>query len=604
MMMKNRSPFKFALILLVIPVLNIGIGTGIAEAKQKDVHFRLTVLHNNDGESQLINAGSGLEDFGGIARFASLVRKLRIRALVGPPWKDGYRVQRAVVMLSSGDNFLAGPEFSASLDKGIPFYDSLALDHIGYDAFAIGNHEFDFGPDVLADFIAGFRRFRSGPFVSANLDFSLEPVLQAFVDNGEIASSTILYRRGRWIGIVGATTEDLRFISSPRDVIINEVRPAVQAEVDALEASGVNIIILISHLQSVSEDIELLSGIEGVDVAIAGGGDEVLANPDDLLVPGDEPAGPYPMTTTGADGSLIPVVTTAGNYKYVGRLIVDFDEKGHVLGWDDESGPVRVAGGDSPDAVKPNRYIQKRVVDPVVMAVAELNQNVIGTSEVALDGRRSQVRTAETNEGNLIADALLWQAAALAAVFGVEAPDVGLQNGGGIRNDDIRGPGDISELDTFDMLPFSNFVTIVPDIPRSQFKEIMENAVSRVETVSGRFAQVSRFTMVWDPAGTAQELDDEGNVVTPGTRVESITLADGTSIVSGGAVVAGDALNIATIDFLARGGDQYPYRGAPFTSVGVTYQQALANYIVDGLGGLISGADYPEDGEGRITELE
>jgi 5'-nucleotidase len=70
-------------------------------------------------------------------------------------------------------------------------------------------------------------------------------------------------------------------------------------------------------------------------------------------------------------------------------------------------------------------------------------------------------------------------------------------------------------------------------------------------------------------------------------------------------VVAGPDLTIATIDFLARGGDEYPYRGAPFTTLGATYQQALANYIEDaaGLNGTISAADYPFGGEGRITEL-
>ncbi len=68
-------------------------------------------------------------------------------------------------------------------------------------------------------------------------------------------------------------------------------------------------------------------------------------------------------------------------------------------------------------------------------------------------------------------------------------------------------------------------------------------------------------------------------------------------------MIAGPDLTVATIDFLARGGDEYPYRGAPFTALGVTYQQALANYIVTGLGELITAADYPEGGEGRITEL-
>jgi len=63
------------------------------------------------------------------------------------------------------------------------------------------------------------------------------------------------------------------------------------------------------------------------------------------------------------------------------------------------------------------------------------------------------------------------------------------------------------------------------------------------------------------------------------------------------------AISIATIDFLARGGDQYPYRGTNFTPVGTSYQQALANYITDNLGGIVTAADYPEGGEGRITTL-
>ena len=137
----------------------------------------------------------------------------------------------------------------------------------------------------------------------------------------------------------------------------------------------------------------------------------------------------------------------------------------------------------------------------------------------------------------------------------------------------------------------------------------MENAVSAVENADGRFAQISGFSMAYDTTGTPQELDDDLNVVTPGTRVKSIILDTGEVIVADGAVVPGEAIDIATIDFSARGGDMYPYRGAPFTTLGVVYQQALFNYIVDpvvdgGLGGVISAADYPEGGEGRITTVE
>lgn len=58
--------------------------------------------------------------------------------------------------------------------------------------------------------------------------------------------------------------------------------------------------------------------------------------------------------------------------------------------------------------------------------------------------------------------------------------DVALQNGGGIRNDAVVAAGDITELTTFDMLPFPNFVSIIADVPRDQFKEVLENAVLRV----------------------------------------------------------------------------------------------------------------------------
>jgi 2',3'-cyclic-nucleotide 2'-phosphodiesterase (5'-nucleotidase family) len=239
----------------------------------------LTILHNNDGESKLINRGVGLEDFGGAARFKTVTDNLKRQAVTGiPPTPGG---KRAVIMVSSGDNFLAGPEFNVSLETGVPFYDTIALDLIGYDAIAIGNHDFDFNPDVLADFIEGFT-FTRPPYLSSNLDYSGEPRLQALFDRGRIARSTVVTVRGERIGIIGATTEALPFISSPRNVKVGDVATAVNGEVVKLQRSGVNKIILISHLQSVQEDLALAGQLTGVDVMVAGGGDEVLANPGDL----------------------------------------------------------------------------------------------------------------------------------------------------------------------------------------------------------------------------------------------------------------------------------------------------------------------------------
>jgi 5'-nucleotidase len=565
--------------------------------KKAQARFTLTVLHNNDGESQLINA-PGQVDFGGIARFKTLADTLKAAALTGSG-------KRGVVMLSSGDNFLAGPQFNASLSAGVPYYDSVALRMVGYDAMAIGNHEFDFGPDVLADFIAGFEG--DTRFVSANLDFSAEPSLQTLVDSGIIVKSHVIeLGRGECVAIVGATTPLLPAISSPRNVVVDPaVAAALQVEIDHLTANGYDKIVVISHLQNVNEDLALAPMLQDVDVMIAGGGDELLANEGDLLVPGDvrNPNLPYPLYATGADGSVIPIITTPGDYKYVGRLIVNFDKDGRVISVDATSGPVRVAGGANPDAVTPDPQVQSLVVDPVQAYIAAQAANIIATSEVALEGRRDPgVRTQETNLGNLMADALLWQANQLAAQFGVAPADVALQNGGGIRNNNLIPAGPISELNTFAIAAFANFVSIVPNVPPAQFKEIMENAVSRIPLADGRFAQIAGFTLVYDPSQPAQAVDNAGNVLTPGSRVREIRLDDGTYIVQSGAVVPGaPSVSISTNDFSARGGDQYPFRGAPFTTVGVTYQQALFNYIVDGLSGQITAADYPEGGEGRIT---
>ncbi len=592
-----RTRYKRVLALLAaVSMLFAILATGPATAAIDTDEFTLAVLHNNDGESQLVNAGGGLEDFGGIARFATQARLQRAEAR-----GDGY----GSILLSSGDNFLAGPELAAGVENGVPFYDTLALDYLRYDAIAIGNHDFDFGPDFLAEFLSGYRIPGRPPYLSANLDFSAEPALQAFADAGVIRGSTIVGTAGELIGVVGFVTPNLRFISSPRDVVVDpDIAAVAQAEIDKLTARGVDKIIVISHLQDIDEDIALASELYGVDVMIAGGGDELLANDGDLLVPGDDlPFGAYPQIATGADGATIPIVTTAGDYKYLGRLDVTFDEAGHVTGWD--GGPIRIAGGDNPDAVADNPIMQRLVVEPVSAYLEALASNVIATSEVALEGRRDPgVRTEETNLGNLMADSMLATARALGADFGVPEADVALQNGGGIRNNTLIPAGDITELDTFDIAPFANFVSVIPDIPREQFKEILENAYSGIPNADGRFAQVAGFTVEYSASGTAQVIDpDTGDITTPGTRVQRVVLDDGTVIVDGGAVVAGDDIVVATIDFLARGGDQYPFNGAAFTSVGVSYQQSLYDYIVDDLGGLISAADYPEGGEGRIVQL-
>ncbi|MEJ2560400.1 MAG: bifunctional metallophosphatase/5'-nucleotidase, partial [Anaerolineae bacterium] len=414
--MKRRLTVYVILVSVLLITMVAPASSLAAPPDPEKVDFWLTVLHNNDGESQVINAGPDLADFGGAARFKAVVDDLKWEAVHGPWTQRG--AKRGVVMVSSGDNFLAGPEFNASLVHGVPFYDTIAMQLIGYDAVNLGNHDFDFGPDVLADFLAGYTS--PPPYVSANLDFSAEPRLQAYVDAGVIVPSTIVKERGELVGIIGLETPNLPFISSPRNVVVSDdLVNIVQGQVDMLEGQGVDKIILAGHLQNILNDIDLASQLNGVDVIIAGGGDELLANPGDLLIPGDETEvyGVYPQSAVDADGDTVPVVTTSGEYRYVGKLVVGFDKKGEVVAIDEtRSGPVRVATGNCngttpcDDAVEPDPTMQALVVDPVEAHVATLAENVIGNSDVALDGLRNSVRSMETNEGNLIADALRWQA--------------------------------------------------------------------------------------------------------------------------------------------------------------------------------------------------
>jgi 5'-nucleotidase len=591
------------------------------------VDFELTILHNNDGESRLRESfvplpgtpspGPDLtRPYAGVARFASLVDDLRHDATHGRS-TFGRKVDRGVVMLSSGDNFLAGAEFAASLENGVPFYDSTALRLIGYDAIAIGNHEFDFGPDVLADFIKGVRG--DAPFLSSNLDLSGEPALAALEDRGKIASSTIVRERGEKIGIIGATTPQLPNISSPRNVIVTEVAPAVQAEVDRLERRGVDKIILISHLQNVAEDQALAPLLSGVDVMIAGGGDELLANPWNPLSPADAPtivAGPYPLTATDADGNELPIITTAGGYKYVGRLVVGFNRDGEVVDIDeDASGPVRVIGfddGAGGPIVDPDRKVQRKVVDPVSAFVAGLAANVLATSEVALDGTRPAIRQRETNLGNLTADSMLWQAQQSAAGFGVDSPQIAMQNGGGIRNESLIPAGNISELNTFQILAFGNFVSVMEDVTADHLLELLETSVSVVAPANnGRFGHWAGLSFTFDPDAPARVIDGTTCAVSaPGDRVQTISVG-GTPIYDASQTdpwlvdETTWTVDMATNDFTFRNGDCYDFRGNTFTTLGVTYQQALANYLTspDGLNGTISAADYPETPPAPATRV-
>jgi 5'-nucleotidase len=358
--------------------------------------------------------------------------------------------------------------------------------------------------------------------------------------------------------------------------------------------------------------------IAGVDVIVAGGGRELLANGDDRLIPGDEGAiaGAYPAEATDMDGNTVYLVTTSGEYRYAGHLYLEFDNDGAVKAIEDASGPIVVDRRFMED-----QEMIDRVVNPVLAHVDGLETDIIADNQVPLDGTRANVRSTETNLGNLSADAILWGANNQATAFGTDAADVALHMGGGIVNNSVIPTGDFAEAQTFEISPSLSFVSIVRSVSPEKFKEIVENSFARiVEGESEKYPHVAGFVAEYDPNGTAQVVDPAtGTVTTPGSRVWSITMinassGDSIAIVEAGEVAAGAPnVNMAVIDSTARGSRDFPYAGLGFDVVGTTFQQVLSEYIqapafgdasIDGLAGEITSAQYPEGGEGRISEKD
>ncbi len=577
----------------------------LSNEKKDLVDVTLTLIHFNDGESKLLNAGRGLENIGGIGRFATVLRAIRS----GPEKNDSGHCH---ITVSSGDNFLASPAFAVSLQKGTPYYDAMALDLIGIDALVFGNHDFDFGPKIAANFIRSFS-YSNTVFLGSNLDFTNEPSLQALADSEKIARSTVIKRGNHHFGLIGLTTPNISHISSPRNVRVNtDLVSCIQREVTILQKRGINKIILLSHLQGIKQDSLLVNKLHGIDIVVAGGGDELLANKRDRLLSHDindrelleETAySEYPLFTQDSENKNVPIVTTSGEYRYVGCFQVSFNEKGEIIAIDEKSGPRRVIDTTCTDGTAPDSLVNAQVILPLEQALDAMKKNVIGTSKINLDGNRNRVRSSETPLGNLLADALLWAAYQRAPEYNTPLPDIAMVNGGSIRAGIAAGT--FSELDIFNTLPFSTAVTIVENITPQDLKNLLENAYSRIDihgeikgaSGTGRFAHIAGLRVIYNSARK------------PGNRIKEIRLNNKQPVVQDYTVVANaPRVSCATINFLVRGGDEWCMGKGRTVNLGTTHRQALTDYIKapskeGGLNGMISEERYAASATRRIVRI-
>jgi 5'-nucleotidase/UDP-sugar diphosphatase len=242
---------------------------------------------------------------------------------------------------------------------------------------------------------------------------------------------------------------------------------------------------------------------------------------------------------------------------------------------------------------------------------------------VLLDVSREGSRGSETNTGNLVTDAYLYIYDQQAPTNGLPPrgsanPVIAVQNGGGIRQNagdilPVGGsvPGSITRQNTLDVLAFlTNVVSVVQDVTPADLKQILERSAST--TGGGQFLQIGTLRVVYDLSQTFQVIETDGTVTTPGNRVVSAVLEDGTKMVDNGAVVTG-APNVAIVtnSFTADGGDNYPWLGSNPNKVlfPTTYEQAWVEYLLSfpapagGLPTIPDSGPYQPGGEGRITLL-
>lgn len=593
--------------------------------------FTLELLHFTDQEA----ATAAIVD---APNLSAVLNALRAQDL----GDDG--IADNTLTLSSGDAYIPGVFFDASEaalgSAGIA--DIQIQNELGVQAIAFGNHEFDFGTGLVADLISGEATggftadafigtdlegldFTGAdfPYLSANLDVTTDENLAPLDVAGggapapnTVSSSIEIDVNGEAIGVVGATTPTLASISSPGGVTISpspfDANPTpdqvaalaveIQTEVDALLAANpdLNKVVLLSHMQQIGTEFQFAELLTDVDVIVAGGSNTRLFDDNDRIREGDSDQGQYPQFFTNAGGTTTAVVNTDGSYKYVGRLVIDFDADGDVIA---DSYDPEISGAYATDAESVAALGAEGLIDPEVQAIADAieteiiatESNIFGVSDVFLNGNRSGVqddaedtdgvRTQESNLGNLTADANL-----AAARAENETVVLSIKNGGGIRasigqtivpaggsegvrtaNEElidasggvIKPAGGISQNDVATTLAFNNDLVILT-LTAEEIVGLLEHGVSALPGVAGQFPQISGVNLSFDPdlpAGdrlvNAGIFDEDGALIAP--------------LVEDGAVVDPSAeFRITTLGFLAEprfdesgaflgGGDGYPF---------------------------------------------
>ena len=477
---------------------------------------------------------------------------------------DKYEAEGAYVLVLDAGDFSQGSSY-VSLSEGATAIELMNM--VGYDAVALGNHEFDYGFEAL----------------KKNMESAQFPVLAANVKyNGELAfddAAVFTTPGGTKIGVFGLDTPETATKAHPGKIQGvtfaggEELYAIAQEMVDMLKNEGCNYIICLGHLgiddetaATANRSIDLLEKVTGIDVFIDGHShsteEEIVEKTN-----ADRKVGDTVVTSTGTKIENIGVVTIKDSTITTETVLAEEVE----------------APADSEITARANAIIAEIEAD---------YGTVFAKTEITLNGEKAPGnRNEETNLGDLITDALVWGAGQQG-----ETVDAAITNGGGIRA--TIEAGDITKKDINTVLPFGNTLSIIK-ITGAELLEVLEASTFCTPEAIGGFPQVSGIEFTLDTTKAYDQGEEyPGTTYFAPKTINRVTI----STVGGKAFDPAATYTIATNDFMASGGDTY-YCFVNATAnydLGLPMDEVVMDYVNTVLGGTVTAEKYGEPA-GRIT---
>jgi 5'-nucleotidase len=438
----------------------------------------LTILQLNDVyQTSPVDRGKR----GGLARVATL--------------QKGFKEKSSNTLFLLAGDFIS-PSVASRLFKGKQMI--AALNAAGLDIATLGNHEFDFGADVLVE------RMKESQFAYTIANVFDKKTGKPFGGAKQYISRNL---NGLRIAIFGLLLAETATLSSPGANVRFADPIATGKQLSRrLRRQGFDVIIALTHLP-MDEDKRLAA--EGdVDLIIGGHEHELL----------ESMAGCAPIMKMGSDARNL------GHVDIHLQRVRGSRQRFKITSMDWEAIPVTDTIADDPQTAAVVAEYEKQLN----ASLAE----VLGRTSVILDARSATLRREESNLGNFIADVYRQ---------GLNA-DFALVNSGGIRSDATYGPGEITKKDVLSILPFENGLVKVK-ITGEHLKRLLENGVSKAGQTDGRFPQISGFTFTYDANKPV------------GSRVTGIQTG-------GGPIDNAKSYTLALSAYTLSGGDGYDLKGA------------------------------------------